>query len=75
MTYGGWQSALYFAEEDCNPQRNLPRSMIGGVAAVLVVYLLVNVALMAVLPIATLAQSTLAAADAARVVFGEAGPG
>ena len=32
ITYGGWQSALYFTEEDRDPQRNLPRAMIGGVA-------------------------------------------
>src|SRR5262245_18324537 len=33
ITYGGWQSALYFAEEDRDPTRNLPRSMIGGVVS------------------------------------------
>ena len=39
ITYGGWQSALYFSEEDRDPNRNLPRSMIGGVAAVILVYM------------------------------------
>lgn len=73
ITYGGWQSALYFAEEDRDPRRNLPRSMIGGVVAVLVVYVLVNVALLAVLPPTVLAGSTLAAADAAQIVFGGRG--
>ena len=43
ITYGGWQSALYFAEEDRDPNRNLPRSIIAGVAAVIVVNLLVDV--------------------------------
>ena len=64
ITYGGWQSALYFSEEDRDPTRNIPRAMIGGVASVIVVYLLVNLALLSVLPIADLAQSTLPAADA-----------
>jgi APA family basic amino acid/polyamine antiporter len=73
ITYGGWQSALYFTEEDRDPQRNLPRAMIGGVAAVIVVYLLVNVALLAVLPIPDLARSTLPAADAAQIVLGGRG--
>ena len=73
VTYGGWQSALYFAEEDRDPVRNLPRSMIGGVVAVIVVYMLVNLALLAVLPVADLASSTLPAADAARAIFGERG--
>jgi basic amino acid/polyamine antiporter, APA family len=70
ITYGGWQSALYFTEEDRNPARNLPRSMIGGEMAVIVVYLLVNLALLAVLPVPTLARSTLPAADAAQVIMG-----
>jgi APA family basic amino acid/polyamine antiporter len=73
ITYGGWQSALYFTEEDRDPTRNLPRAMIGGVVSVIVVYTLVNVALLAVLPIATLAHSTLAAADAAEVLVGGRG--
>ena len=74
ITYGGWQSALYFAEEDRDPERNLPRSMIGGVASVIVVYLLVNLALLAVLPLDDLARSTLPAADAARILLGGRGP-
>jgi APA family basic amino acid/polyamine antiporter len=73
ITYGGWQSALYFTEEDRDPRRNLPRAMIGGVLAVIGVYLLVNVALLAVLPVAALAQSTLPAADAAQLVLGGRG--
>ncbi|HEY0555934.1 MAG TPA: APC family permease [Thermoanaerobaculia bacterium] len=73
IAYGGWQSALYFTEEDRDPGRNLPRAMIGGVAAVVGVYLLVNLALLAVMPIADLAQSTLPAADAAGIVAGDRG--
>ena len=73
ITYGGWQSALYFTEEDRDPARNLPRSMIGGELAVIAVYLLVNVALLAVLPVPTLARSTLPAADAAQIILGSRG--
>ena len=73
ITYGGWQSALYFSEEDRDPDRHLPRSMIGGVAAVIVVYLLVNVALLLVLSIGDLARSTLPAADAAQILLGGRG--
>src|SRR6185436_17625913 len=58
---------------DRDPARNLPRSMIGGVAAVIGIYLLVNVALLQALPIGELAGSTLAAADAAAVIFGARG--
>ncbi len=73
IAYGGWQSALYFTEEDRDPARNLPRAMIGGVVSVIVVYLLVNVALLIVLPIPELAKSTLPGADAAAIVAGERG--
>jgi len=73
ITYGGWQSALYFTEEDRDPAHNLPRSMIGGEIAVIAVYLLVNLALLSVLPMLTLARSTLPAADAAQVILGVRG--
>ncbi len=73
IAYGGWQSALYFTEEDRDPARNLPRSMIGGVASVVVLYLLVNGALLAVLPLPAMAASTLPAADAAAAIAGARG--
>lgn len=73
ITYGGWQSALYFSEEDRDPRRNIPRSMMGGVAAVIVVYLAINIALLWILPVPDLARSTLPAADAARILIGPAG--
>jgi len=73
ITYGGWQSALYFSEEDRDPARNLPRAMIGSVLLVLVVYLLVNLAFLHVLPLPVLAGSKLPAAEAAAIVFGGRG--
>ena len=73
ITYGGWQSALYFTEEDRNPDLNLPRSMIGGVVSVIGVYLLVNIALLSVLSVPDLAHSTLPAADAAQRILGGRG--
>ena len=73
ITYGGWQSPLYFTEEDRDPARNLPRSMIGGEIAVIGIYLLVNLALLAVLPVPSLARSTLPAADAAQIILGVRG--
>ena len=47
--------------------------MIGGVIAVIVVYALVNRALLRVLPLGDLARSTLPAADAARMLAGPIG--
>jgi len=73
ITYGGWQSPLYFIEEDRNPARNLPRVMIGGVLSVIGIYLLVNIALLKVLPMSELSGATFPAADAARVIAGAHG--
>ena len=73
IAYGGWQSPLYFIEEDRDPARDLPRTMIGGVLSVIGIYLLVNLALLKVVPISELSASTLPAADAARAIAGPQG--
>jgi len=70
FTYDGWYGAIYFSEEDTNPARNLPRAMIGAVLVIIALYLLVNLALLYVLPLSRLAGSQLAAADAAQAMFG-----
>jgi APA family basic amino acid/polyamine antiporter len=72
-TYDGWHSPIYFAEEFSEPARDLPRSLIGGVLAVMAIYLLINAALLRVLPLADLAASTLPLADAAERLFGALG--
>lgn len=69
-SYAGWNSAIYFAEEDTNPGRNLPRAMFGGALVVIGVYVLINLAYLRVLPLDKLAASTLPAADAMHAVFG-----
>ena len=69
-TYDGWSAISYFCEEVENPGRDIPRSMIGGVLSVIAIYLLVNLALLAVLPIATLAGQAFAAGTVAGVIFG-----
>ncbi len=73
IAYDGWQSATYFAGEDRDPARDLPRALLGGVLIVVAIYLLMNVALLRVLSPQTLAASTLPAADAARVLMGGRG--
>jgi len=69
-TYDGWHTAAYFTEEDVDPSRNLPKSMISGVLLIIGIYILVNLALLYVLPMDTLAQSKLPAADAVQLLFG-----
>jgi basic amino acid/polyamine antiporter, APA family len=73
ITYDGWYAPIYFTEEDKNPDRNLPRSMIGGVLSSAAIFLLVNAALLHVVPIGQLAGSQVPATDAAMVVFGSYG--
>ena len=75
ITYGGWQSPLYFIEEDRDPARNLPRTMVGGVLSVIGIYLLVNIALLKLLPMSKLSGATFPAADAAQVIAGAHGRG
>ena len=42
--YDGWNNVSMIASEVQNPQRNLPRALIGGVLAVIAIYLLTNLA-------------------------------
>lgn len=70
-TFDGWHTAAYFTEENTDPAKNLPKSMISGVLVVIAIYLLVNLAILYIMPIEVLATSKLAAADAIRLIFGE----
>jgi basic amino acid/polyamine antiporter, APA family len=72
-TYDGWQELVLFGEEVKAPERTLPRAMATGILSVAVLYVLVNMALLHVLSPADMAQSTLPAADAARLALGLAG--
>lgn len=72
-TYDGWSGVIYFSEEVKDPGRSIPRALFGGVTAVLVIYLLVNVALLYVLPISEMAGKDFAAGAAAQVIFGTHG--
>jgi APA family basic amino acid/polyamine antiporter len=72
VTYDGWYSPIYFAEETRHATRQLPRAMFGGLALVAAIYLLLNAAFLHALGGAGLAASKFAAADAARRVFGRA---
>jgi APA family basic amino acid/polyamine antiporter len=73
VTYDGWYGAIYFVEEDEDPVKSLPRSSILGVVTCIAVYLLVNAALLHVLPITRLAAAQFPAAEAAMAVFGGRG--
>jgi len=71
--YDGWNSVVYFSEEDTKPEQNIPRSLFGGVLLIIVIYLLVNLALLYVLPLSEMAASKFAGADAMSLIFGARG--
>jgi APA family basic amino acid/polyamine antiporter len=73
FTYGGWQQTNFIAEEIIEPEKNLPRALVLGVAIVVTVYLLANVAYLRVLGAAGLAQSTAPAADVMQALLGPTG--
>jgi len=72
-TYDGWAGVIYFSEEVQNPGRDIPRSLFGGVLTIMAIYLLVNVALLYVLPMSGIAGKEFAAGEAANVIFGRHG--
>lgn len=72
-TYDGWYSVCFFSEEDENPSKNIPKSLYSGAIIVIAIYVLINIAFFHVLPVAALANSTLAASDVAKIVFGSNG--
>ncbi|HEX7296751.1 MAG TPA: APC family permease [Pyrinomonadaceae bacterium] len=72
-TYDGWSGVIYFSEEVTDPGRDIPRALIGGVLSIIAIYLLVNVALLYVLPMAQIAGADFAAGTAATVIFGRHG--
>ena len=69
-TYDGWAGVIYFSEEVKHPGRDIPRALFGGVLSIAAIYLLVNLALLYVLPIAQIAGKEFAAGEAANVIFG-----
>ena len=73
FSYGGWQQTNFIAGEIRNPERNLPRAIVIGVAIVVMVYVLANIAYLRALGAEGLAASTAPAADAMGRLLGPAG--
>ena len=73
FAFDGWINVNYIAGEIKDPQRNIPRSLVAGVLACIVVYLLVNQAYLYALPVEKVASSSLVASDAINVAMGQTG--
>jgi amino acid transporter len=71
--FDGWADLSFVGGEVTDPRRNLPRALIFGTLAVLAIYLLANVAYLAVLPVEEIRRSPLVAAEVAQRLIGAAG--
>ena len=68
--YEGWHYVTFSAGEVVDPQRNFARGIIVGTAALIVIYVLANLAYVAALGTARSAQSERIAADAVTTILG-----
>jgi APA family basic amino acid/polyamine antiporter len=73
FSYDGWTGIIYFSEETTTPDHDIPRSIFGGLASIIAIYLLLNAALIYVLPISQIAGDKLALATAAQHIWGQHG--
>lgn len=73
LTYGGWSEAAYLSGELKDPARNMVRVLTIGTAILIGVYVLANLALLAILGLDGLRGSEAVAADMMRRVAGEPG--
>jgi amino acid transporter len=71
--YDGWADLTYVSGEVKRPERNLPFALTIGTLAVILIYLLANVAYLHLLDIGQIANSKLVAADTAKRAIGGIG--
>ena len=73
FAYNGWFFVTFISGEVKNPQRNIPRAILGGLAIVIGVYLLANIVYLNVLSFEELKSSRRVAADTMAVLVGPSG--
>jgi APA family basic amino acid/polyamine antiporter len=72
-TIDGWDGIIYFGEEVRDPGRDIPRAIFGSVATIMGIYLLINAAVLYVLPMSQIAGNTFVLGTAADKIFGHYG--
>ena len=72
-SYSGWNAAVYLASEVEEPEKNIPRSLIGGTAIVVGLYLLLNFIFLYTTPLDSLAGEVEVGSIAAGQIFGASG--
>jgi len=73
FSFGGWWEVGKLAGEIREPEKNLPRAFVGGVAIVTAVYLLISFAFLYVVPLERIVSNTAFVAQFGNVLFGSAG--
>jgi amino acid transporter len=71
--YDGFADVAFAAGEVKEPQRTLPRAIVGGTAAIVAIYLAANLAYLYLAPVSTMATSPLVAADTMQALVGGVG--
>ncbi len=61
-TYGGWEGAAHVAEEVKEPEKNVPRALVGGLLAVMGLYILINLVYLYYMPLGEMRGTDLVAA-------------
>jgi len=72
-TYDGWDGVIYFGDEIKNPGYLIPRAIFASLASLFVIYLLINAAVLYVLPMNQIAGNDFSLGLAAQRVFGQYG--
>jgi len=73
FTYDGWDGVIYFGDEIKNPGYLVPRAIFASLFSVVVIYLMINAAVLYVLPISEVAGNNFSLGLAAQRVFGHHG--
>jgi APA family basic amino acid/polyamine antiporter len=72
-TVDGWDGIIYFSEEIKQPGRDVPRAIFGSVFSIMGIYLLLNAAVLYVLPMSEISGNDFALGAAANRVLGHYG--
>jgi len=71
FTYGGWNDVSFVASEVKSPEKNILRGLLVGIFTVVVIYILINIAMVMTLGQSGLMDSTTPATDMLRITAGE----
>ena len=71
FTYGGWNDVSFVASEVKQPEKNILRGLLIGIFTVVVIYILINIAMIMTLGQQALAESRTPATDMLRLTAGE----